>query len=230
MKKTKINNAEIKKIDEEIERVHRKIKTDKELRKLIRRGLAYGTVDIQKALREGIDPSKKIKKSDKFAEIAEKLDSILNKENINPRWDFITLYTGCGVYWWYLQAGEESGCHYQSIPSPINDSDKCDIHYEPIFYLHYEEEWVEGMINMAGCEFASNCGGNCGTVNSKRDNTCMQHPQDYPELYQQTYIMYAYYTSTGLGGCWNVNKPEGCSFDFRNQYSQHMVLNYYLGV
>ena len=231
MKKTfKIGDTEIRKINEEIERVSRRIKEDRELRRLILKGLTYAAIDVRKALRKGAGPEVKIRKSERFRKIEEKLDSILNKENTNPRWGFITMYTGCGVFWWYLINGTESGCKYQSVPEPIDDTDKCDIHYEPIFWLHSEGRWVEGLINIAGREFANNCGGNCGIANSRKEGACMHHPEDYPELYWENTFIYAYYTSTDKGGCWNVHKPAGCEFDFRGQESQHMVLDYYLSI
>jgi hypothetical protein len=62
----------------------------------------------------------------------------------------------------------------------------------------------------------------------------MVEPAWYPELYQTSALVWAYYGKTyhngnPLGGCWNVHTPpnSSCTIDLRGQYSQYMIFDYY---
>ena len=125
-----------------------------------------------------------------------------------PEWGWVYLFTYKSYYWWL--SCSDLGQGYCSKKRP-DDSEMCDIHYEPWLWVDNLEAWVGGLIDFGGGRPAHNCGGDGGQVNSKRNGECLVHYEDAPEVWEDGWL-WCSHAETGVTDC-----------IYRTQY---MVLDY----
>lgn len=158
----------------------------------------------------------------------EKLGQILSKSEegigVKTGWTCDVMYEGViGVYnygfnypywfWRYISRPDSvSGCKSYA---PSENDDACDIHYERYMYFYLQEEEQAGLINFYGGKvFASNCGGTCGTTNTKIHGSCaIRYGDLHSNLYESYYYIYAKYTMTKYNGNCYYYCYCGCGTD-----------------
>lgn len=100
-------------------------------------------------------------------------------------------------YWWlFCDDLSEGTC---SLWQP-SDEVTCDIHYEPPIYINDLGSWFAGLVNFGGCRPATNCGGDCGQVNSKRNGVCLRRYSEAPEVFVDGWL-WCLYDATGIRDC-----------------------------
>lgn len=116
-----------------------------------------------------------------------------------PQWGWVYLHQSFGGVWyfWYRCSDLKQG--HCSLERP-DDSETCDIHYEPWMWVDDLKAWYGGLVNFGGCRPAENCGEDCGKVNSKRNGVCLQMYSEAPEVWDGGWL-WCRYSNTGVTDC-----------------------------